>query len=81
MEAVPDVPDVFALIGMGTTFVWLGTHVFGYLQRFQRQPPEPLTDEDIERVAREGDMATAVRWHRTLHGSSLPDAKAAVEEL
>ena len=75
------VRDLFAVIGAGTVFVWLLMRATAFVQRFQRQPPSPLTDADIERVAREGDTVTAIRWHRELHNSKLPAARAAVEGM
>lgn len=69
-------PLALAAVGLA---VGLAAH-FIY-RRFQRKPPHPLTDAAIERVALEGDTITAIRWHRELHNSSLPVAKAAVEGM
>lgn len=69
------------LLAMCGVFVAVGTIARLIIQRFQRKPPNPLTDKVIESVALEGDVITAIRWHRELHGSSLTDAKAAVEGI
>lgn len=73
--------SALALIGAATAFVFLLGLAHRVYSRFQRKAPEPLTDADIERVAREGDIITAIRWHRELHGSDLAVAKATVENI
>ncbi|MEM7770284.1 MAG: hypothetical protein AAGA75_21650 [Cyanobacteria bacterium P01_E01_bin.6] len=43
--------------------------------------PDHISDEDIRQAAQEGQKIRAIRLYRTLHGSSLKAAKAAVEEM
>ena len=44
-------------------------------------PPENLSDEDILRVAEDGNRIQAIKWYRILHSVSLKDAKDAVENM
>jgi len=45
--------------------------------------PKPISMDyvDVAEYLRKGDMLGAIRMHRSIHGSNLEDAKAAVEEI
>lgn len=45
--------------------------------------PQPIAMQDAEVVAflKKSDVLGAIRMHRTLHGTNLEDAKAAVEDI
>ena len=45
--------------------------------------PEPVSVDDMEVVEylKKGDMLRAIRAHRSIHGTNLEDAKAAVEDI
>ena len=73
--------NLLALVGVLPVFV-LGIRLAHSLyQRSRRQPQVPPTDADIERVARETDRITAIRWYRALHGSRLDLAKGAIDRI
>jgi len=38
-------------------------------------------DEDIQRVAQQGQKIQAIKWYRALHDVSLKDAKDAVDRM
>lgn len=71
---------------MADLYWWLGgaalIAVVALVSRLTREPsPHPLTDEHIRQAVRAGDAVKAVRYHRELHGSTLPAAKAAIDQL
>jgi hypothetical protein len=65
--------------------VMAGFAIVGLVQRYldERRCPMPLdvSDQDVERQARSGARTRAIRWYRTLHGSSLKEASRAVDRM
>jgi ribosomal protein L7/L12 len=45
------------------------------------EPPANVSDEDILRIARQGQKIQAIKWYRSLHQVGLKDAKEAVEKM
>jgi ribosomal protein L7/L12 len=45
------------------------------------EPPPNLSDGDIQKIARQGQMIEAIKQYRALHGVGLKDAKDAVEKM
>jgi ribosomal protein L7/L12 len=45
------------------------------------EPPPNLTDDDILKIAQQGQKIEAIKLYRALYGVGLKDAKDAVEKM
>ncbi|MEL6222137.1 MAG: hypothetical protein AAFR31_05785 [Cyanobacteria bacterium J06627_8] len=43
--------------------------------------PENISENEIRRLALQGEKIKAIKYYRALHNVSLRDAKAAIEEM
>ena len=55
--------------------------VFGRGASSGDRMPDNATDEDVRRLAENGQKIQAVKWYRALHGVGLKEAKDAVEAM
>lgn len=70
------------------TFLYIGVGILACLvlavlsgKARPAEPPPDVSDEDIRRIAQQGQKIQAIKWYRSLHGVSLKDAKDAVDKM
>jgi len=69
-------------IGIGLVAVLVLAVVFGKCGATGNSPlPPNATNEDILKLAQQGQKIQAIKWYRELHDVGLKDAKDAVERM
>ena len=70
---------VWIAVGFGLLMILF--RIFGAGSPTNPSMPANVTDEDIRKLALQGQKIEAIKWYRALHSVGLKEAKDAVEKM